>query len=334
MPTQNIYALTDTWNAGGTTFTAIKMNVTDTASASGSLLLDLQVGGTSVARITKTGTLNLLGGTANEIAAAGTIRSNALFWVNNDGGYITFGTSSDTILTRDAADTLAQRRGTNAQAFRIYNTFTDASNYERAVFGYSSNRVRIGHEFAGTGVARSLDLMGQDIQFRSSNAGTAWWYISSSGHILANTDNTYDIGAPSATRPRAIYSGLSVSAGTTLNYGNNRGLVSTNFGTSIGSPADGVVLMTDNAQTSFGRLQFGGTTSSFPSLKRNAAALETKLADDSAYAPHAMQYLDVTDGITAPAAATGRARIYVDTADGDLKIIFADGTIKTIVVDT
>lgn len=50
--------LTQTWNdnAGGTvTFTGLKFNATDTASASGSLLLDLQVGGTSVARITKQG---------------------------------------------------------------------------------------------------------------------------------------------------------------------------------------------------------------------------------------------------------------------------------------
>ncbi|HRK30889.1 MAG TPA: hypothetical protein PLD59_07395 [Tepidisphaeraceae bacterium] len=39
--------LTQTWNSSGTTFTARKLNVTDTASASGSLLMDLQVGGTS-----------------------------------------------------------------------------------------------------------------------------------------------------------------------------------------------------------------------------------------------------------------------------------------------
>lgn len=44
--------------------------------------------------------------------------------------------------------------------------------------------------------------------------------------------------------------------------------------------------------------------------------------------------LAITDGITAPAALTGFAQIYVDTADGDLKIRFSDGTIKTIVTDT
>lgn len=57
----NIYNMADTWNAGATTFTAIKMNVTDTASAAASLLMDLQVGGTSKANIGKTGTLTLNG---------------------------------------------------------------------------------------------------------------------------------------------------------------------------------------------------------------------------------------------------------------------------------
>jgi hypothetical protein len=45
-------------------------------------------------------------------------------------------------------------------------------------------------------------------------------------------------------------------------------------------------------------------------------------------------YVAITDGITAPSAITGYAALYVDSADGDLKIIFADGTVKTIVVDT
>lgn len=45
-------------------------------------------------------------------------------------------------------------------------------------------------------------------------------------------------------------------------------------------------------------------------------------------------HMQITDGITAPTATAGQAKIYVDTADGDLKVIFGDGTIKTIVVDT
>lgn len=43
--------------------------------------------------------------------------------------------------------------------------------------------------------------------------------------------------------------------------------------------------------------------------------------------------LRITDGITAPTAVVGQAILYVDTADGDLKVIFGDGTVKTIVTD-
>ena len=105
-------------------------------------------------------------------------------------------------------------------------------------------------------------------------------------------------------------------------------------GTTLASSTNGNLTLFNFALNDFGHLQFGGTDANFPSLKRNGTALETKLANNTAYAPHAMQYLDVTDGVTAPASATGRARIYVDTADGDLKVIFADGTVKTIVTDT
>lgn len=44
--------------------------------------------------------------------------------------------------------------------------------------------------------------------------------------------------------------------------------------------------------------------------------------------------IKITDGITAPGTIAGFASIYVDTADGDLKIKFGDGTVKTIVTDT
>lgn len=42
----------------------------------------------------------------------------------------------------------------------------------------------------------------------------------------------------------------------------------------------------------------------------------------------------LVDGITAPGTVSGRAQIYVDTADGDLKVKFGDGTVKTIATDT
>lgn len=44
--------------------------------------------------------------------------------------------------------------------------------------------------------------------------------------------------------------------------------------------------------------------------------------------------ISIIDGQTAPTATSGRAKIFVDSADGDLKVIFGDGTTKTIVTDT
>lgn len=47
------------------------------------------------------------------------------------------------------------------------------------------------------------------------------------------------------------------------------------------------------------------------------------------------KYLIIQDGMASSAVgSTTKARIFVDSADGDLKIIFADGVTKTISADT
>jgi hypothetical protein len=45
-------------------------------------------------------------------------------------------------------------------------------------------------------------------------------------------------------------------------------------------------------------------------------------------------WIKLNDGVTPPGTIAGVATIYVDSADGDLKVKFGDGTVKTIVVDT
>lgn len=45
-------------------------------------------------------------------------------------------------------------------------------------------------------------------------------------------------------------------------------------------------------------------------------------------------YMNLVDGISAPSASLGNAIIYVDSADGDLKVKFGDGTVKTLATDT
>lgn len=48
------------------------------------------------------------------------------------------------------------------------------------------------------------------------------------------------------------------------------------------SPSDGVIEISNNAQTDFTRLQFGGTTSSFPALGRSTTRITVGLADGTA----------------------------------------------------
>ena len=127
------------------------------------------------------------------------------FFINRPSGAIAI--NSDTFLARDgAANTLALRNSTNAQTFRVYNTYTDASNYERGYAGWSSNIFFVGAEAGGTGTKQPLRLSGGGVEI-SPLAGTttAAWYFNSAGHFLANADNTYDIGAEVADRPRTLY---------------------------------------------------------------------------------------------------------------------------------
>lgn len=74
----------------------------------------------------------------------------------------------------------------------------------------------------------------------------------------------------------------------------------------ITSRSDGVWSLLNNAGTGFGRLQFGGTTSSFPSIKRNGAIIDLRLADDSAYADLNAAVIQGLSGIYA-GSATGIA---------------------------
>jgi hypothetical protein len=61
-------------------------------------------------------------------------------------------TTGDTLLFRDAAGTLAQRNGVNAQTFRVYNTYTSATSYETLnLKGKASANFEIGPENGSAG---------------------------------------------------------------------------------------------------------------------------------------------------------------------------------------
>lgn len=75
--------------------------------------------------------------------------------------------------------------------------------------------------------------------------------------------------------------------------------------TQINSPSDGVLTLQNSAATDFSRLQFGGTTSSFPALKRNGVGIDFRLADDSGYTFVTASGIDLASSNITPGAGTG-----------------------------
>jgi hypothetical protein len=135
--------LSGTWNTTGIA-KGLLLNITDTASNASSLLLDLQTSSVSKFKVDK----------------FGIVTSVASYSGTSYNASQTFVINGDTVLARDAANIFAQRAGTNAQTNRIYNTYTDASNYERAVFDWTTtaNTLTIGTQAAGTGTVRNINI--------------------------------------------------------------------------------------------------------------------------------------------------------------------------------
>jgi hypothetical protein len=276
--------ITQTWNTSGTP-TGIRLSVTDTASNAASNLLEIRGGSVGTAslfairRAVFTGTkfdrpvfglplynytaiptggffafgvdetvpnfaINI--GTSSGIDLAA---GSQIGWKDNATN-ATSGTR-DVILARDAAQTLAQRNGTAAQTFRIYNTYTAADNFERGKIEWASNVLQIGTE-KGTvgGTARALEFQTDGV----------------TRLVIEGSGTNPGVIIPSASRLRFINDTVRI------------------FRESDGLRLDSFSNINITWGGSGNRLNLGGNTSSFPALKRDSAALVVRLADDSANA--------------------------------------------------
>ena len=191
--------LTGTWFTGGTTTTTKPHFLIEPAGATSATwstagtgfgvnapsvftgnLLDLQLNGTSQASVTSAGLVfgrtgirtNFSGGQGFEGFWGSTFKifdvstTDGSAKVRLDaGGLISWNsatlgvTSPDLFVLRDAANTFAQRNGTAAQASRLYNTFTTATNFERLNLRWTSNVAIIDTEAgSGGGTLRGLKI--------------------------------------------------------------------------------------------------------------------------------------------------------------------------------
>lgn len=116
---------------------------------------------------------------------------------------------------------------------RIGAIYTDSSIYLNNAFGIiqkSSTGVAttILSLSSGNNLALATPAEGGALQLLTRGAGSVTfgtqavnrWQVSSSGHLLAVTDNAYDIGASGATRPRNLYTSGGASIGGILTSDN------------------------------------------------------------------------------------------------------------------
>lgn len=125
------------------------------------------------------------------------------------------------------------------------------------------------------------------------------WYRGSTGWLGFANDNGTSLN-PASFGPSSLLLGSTYALGwnnvtTTLGGAPDLTLRRSGAGT----------LLLGNAYTStdFGLLQFGGTTSAFPALKRSSNGIHIRLADDSGYAPVIMSSLGLN--VAAPIAGLG-----------------------------
>ena len=114
--------LVNVWNNVATTFSAIKLDVTDTASAAGSMLLNLLVGGAARFQVTKAGAVTAASSVKSTSASGG------VGYATGAGGVVTQATSKSTGVTLDkVCGTITMHNATLAHQTPVAFTLTNSA---------------------------------------------------------------------------------------------------------------------------------------------------------------------------------------------------------------
>lgn len=125
-----------------------------------------------------------------------------MFWVTRDGNVsvnndltVANGTTSVNILNlgggfatlvSTANGVVEQRSGSTPQTSLVFNTRTDASNYETAKYGWNTNVLEIGAQALGSGTVRAVKFLGASFGF----AGAFGYATGQGGTITQLTNRT------------------------------------------------------------------------------------------------------------------------------------------------
>jgi hypothetical protein len=169
-----------------------------------------------------------------------------------------------------------------------------------------------------------------------NTTGKFWVGRTSVGNAQANTAiSVYDAAPVQASAAvLSVRRGNAPSNGYTIGYGLSIQRISTDIcAWYLGADtSDNAIFASNSSDIRIGRDVSGTFTDYMRILNANGnVGIGTTAPNEKLTVAGA---ISITDGITAPSATSGYAKIYVDTADGDLKVIFGDGTVKTIATDT
>jgi hypothetical protein len=175
MATAPLSNLTATWNASGTTFTAIKMDVTDTASAAGSLLMDLQVGGVSRCNITKGGVIYAVGVDLATTQAADSIGTRGVPQNSQSAAYTLVASDAGKHILHPSADTTARTftipaNGTVPYPVGTAVTFVNQNGAGVITIAITTDTMRL----AGAGTTGSRTLAANGIATAVKITSTEW----------------------------------------------------------------------------------------------------------------------------------------------------------------
>ena len=201
---------TQTWNAAGTTFTGMKFNVTDTASAAASLLMDLQVGGASKFAASKGGVISGGGGTTAATIDLGATSSNETYiGVGGDkraGMRVSGGTNAWVI----ASDHRLAWSATNNASSGTLDAF---------VLRAAAATLQLGAAAAAAPVAQTLQAQGSR-SGTDTNTGGANYTITSGNGTGTGTISSLILQSPvavgSGSGAQTQTTGLAIKAGTAV----------------------------------------------------------------------------------------------------------------------
>lgn len=209
---------------------------------------------------------------------------------------------------------------------------------------------------AGTeGGTNGLQINGQSggspVQLVSTGANAGIQFFANGSGSVTFSNGTWLLTAPSVTDTLVGRATTDTLTNKTINGSNNtltnianaslaNSAVTIN-GTSVALGASGTIAAAAGTLTG-NTLASGVVNSSLANAADAFTAGALVTASDHAtvngYASISgatlTNHLWVVDGLSNPGAAPGWAKLFVDSADGDLKIVFGDGTTKTIVTDT